>query len=166
MTLGSLVMASGDERAVMPEGLTGAGLRVAVVSARWNQEIIERLAAGVERGLTELGVTDIDWVSVPGSFEIPLAAKVVAESGKVDAVVCIGAVIRGETTHYELVSEGAATGILQSQLSTKVPIAFGLVTVENQTQALARSEGPGGHNVGEESAQVAVEMARLCQEWA
>ena len=159
-------MASGDERAQAPQGLSGEGLRIAVVQARWNAEIIERLAAGVERGLDDLGVTDIDWVSVPGSFEIPLAAKVVAKSGRIDAVVCIGAVIRGETTHYEIVSEAAADGILESQLETGVPIAFGLVTVENHEQALARSEGAGGHNVGEESALVAVEMARLCQAWA
>lgn len=159
-------MASGDDRAGVPEGISGEGLRVAVVAARWNREIVDRLAEGVERGLADLGVTDVEHVSVPGCFEIPLAAKVIAASGRADAVVCIGAVIRGETTHYELVSEGAAEGILQAQLSTNVPVAFGLVTVENQEQALARSEGPGGHNVGEESALVAVEMARLCQHWA
>lgn len=159
-------MASGDERAGVPEGIDGVGLRVAVVAARWNQEVVDRLSAGVDRGLADLGVTDIEHVSVPGCFEIPLAAKVIALSDRVDAVVCIGAVIRGETTHYELVSEGAAEGILQAQLTTKVPVAFGLVTVENQEQALARSEGPGGHNVGEESALVAVEMARLCEHWA
>ena len=136
-----------------------------LVRARWNTEIVDRLADGVHRGLTELGVTDVEEVSVPGCFEIPLAAKAVAESGRVDAVVCIGAVIRGETTHYELVSEGAAEGILRAQLDTGTPIAFGLVTVENDQQALARSEGPGGHNVGEESALVAVEMCRLVQAW-
>lgn len=158
-------MASGDERAEAPEDLSGEGLRVAVVRARWNADIIGRLADGVQRGLSDLGVADVAWVSVPGSFEIPLAAKVIAMSGRVDAVVCIGAVIRGETTHYELVSEAAAEGILNAQLETQVPIAFGLVTVENHEQAMARSEGPGGHNVGEESALVAVEMARLCQAW-
>jgi len=75
-------------------------------------------------------------------------------------------VIRGETTHYELVSEGAATGVQRVQLDTGVPIAFGLVTVENDEQALARSEGPGGHNVGEEAALVAVQMARLVADWS
>ena len=158
-------MASGDDRAAVPEGLTGEGLKVALVRARWNTEIVGRLADGVHRGLAELGVTDVEEISVPGCFEIPLAAKAVAESGRIDAIVCIGAVIRGETTHYELVSEGAAEGILRAQLDTGTPIAFGLVTVENDQQALARSEGPGGHNVGEESALVAVEMCRLVQNW-
>lgn len=159
-------MASGDQRATTPEEVDGAGLRVAIVRARWNDGIVERLAQGVHRGLADLGVTEISEVAVPGCFEIPLAAKAVAESGRIDAVVCIGAVIRGETTHYELVSEGAAEGILRAQLDTGVPIAFGLVTVENDDQALARSEGPGGHNVGEEAALVAVEMTRLVQTWS
>ncbi len=154
-------MASGDNRAHLLEGLSGEGLRIALVSARWNTEIVGRLADGVRRGLGDLGVTDLVEHTVPGCFEIPLAARAIARSGRVDAIVCVGAVIRGETTHYELVSEGAASGIMTAQLETGVPMAFGLVTVENQAQALARSEGPGGHNVGEEAAVVAVEMARL-----
>ena len=89
----------------------------------------------------------------------------VASSGRADAIITIGAVIRGETTHYELVSEGAADGVQRVQLDTGVPIAFGLVTVENMEQALARSEGAGGHNVGEEAALVAVQMARIAEEW-
>ena len=115
--------------------------------------------------LLHLGIPfdDIVIETVPGSFEIPMGASILARSGKVDAIVTIGAVIRGETTHYELVSEGAANGVQQVQLTTGIPVAFGLVTVENHAQALARSEGPGGHNVGEEAAMVAVEMARLCQ---
>lgn len=159
-------MASGDERALAPDGLDGTGLRVVIVRARWNTRIVERLTAGVRRGLSELGVDDVTEVSVPGCFELPLAAKAIASSGRADAVVCVGAVIRGETTHYELVSEGAATGIMAAQLETGVPIAFGLVTVENETQAVARSEGPGGHNVGEESALVAIEMARMVADWS
>lgn len=159
-------MASGDLRADVPSDLDGAGLRIVIVRARWNTEIVQRLADGVERGLADLGVTDVETVSVPGSFEIPMAARIVAHSGRADAIVAIGAVIRGETTHYELVSEGAAEGLQQVQLTTGVPCAFGLVTVENETQALARSEGPGGHNVGEESALVAVEMARLSESWS
>ena len=90
-----------------------------------------------------------------------MGARILAASGTVDAVVCLGVVIRGETTHYEIVSEEAARGIQQLQLDSGVPIAFGLLTVENEAQALARSEGPGGHNVGEEAALVAVEMAQL-----
>jgi len=154
-------MASGDERAEIPAGLDGEGLTVGVVRARWNDEIVERLAQGVSRGLEALKVAGVIEVSVPGSFEVPLAAKYLAESGRVDAVICLGVVIRGETTHYELVSEEAARGVMDVQLSSGVPVAFGLLTVEDEAQAMARSEGPGGHNVGEEAALVGVEMARL-----
>jgi len=161
-------MASGDHRADVPEDLDGVGLRIGLVRSRWNADIVERLCAGVERGLLHLGIPfdDILVETVPGSFEIPMACSVLARSGEVDAIVTIGVVIRGETTHYELVSEGAAQGIQQVQLATGVPIAFGLLTVEDHHQALARSEGPGGHNVGEEAALVAVEMARLAQRHA
>lgn len=158
-------MASGDERAAAPEGIDGSGLRIAVISARWNSEIVGRLNDGVRRGLSSLGVERVEHVSVPGCFEIPFAARAAALSGKVDAIVCVGAVIRGETTHYELVAGECGRGIQQVQLETGVPVAFGVLTVENETQALARSEGPGHHNVGEESALVAVEMARLAQTW-
>lgn len=158
-------MAAGDQRAVAPGDLDGTGLRIGLVRSRWNDDIVERLCAGVERGLLHLGIPfdDIIIETVPGSFEIPMGTSILARSGRVDAIVTIGAVIRGETTHYELVSEGAAQGVQQVQLSTGIPVAFGLVTVENHDQALARSEGPGGHNVGEEAAMVAVEMARLAQ---
>lgn len=161
-------MASADERALSPEGLDGVGLRIGLVKARWNSEIVDRLDAGVERGLLHLGVpaSDIVVAAVPGSFEVPMGASILARSGQVDAVIAIGCVIRGETTHYELVSEGAAAGIQQVQLTTGVPVAFGLLTVENLDQALARSEGPGGHNVGEDAALVAVEMARLAGRFA
>lgn len=158
-------MASGDDRAAVPAELDGVGLRIGLVRSRWVSDIVDRLCTGVERGLLHLGIPfdDIVMETVPGSFEIPMACRILARSGEVDAIVAIGAVIRGETTHYELVSVGAANGIQQVQLETGIPIAFGLVTVENMDQALARSEGPGGHNVGEEAALVAVEMARLAQ---
>ncbi|HEX2576482.1 MAG TPA: 6,7-dimethyl-8-ribityllumazine synthase [Aquihabitans sp.] len=141
--------------------LDGAGLRIAVVAARWNSHITVRLLEGVHRGLDAAGVDPaavvVDWV--PGAFELPLAAKTWALSGRVDGVICLGCVIRGETTHYESVAGECASGIQQAQLETGVPIAFGALTVENLDQALARSEGPGGHNVGEDGATVAVEMA-------
>ncbi|MDZ7674218.1 MAG: 6,7-dimethyl-8-ribityllumazine synthase [Acidimicrobiales bacterium] len=158
-------MASGDDRAAAPDGLDGTGLRIGLVKARWNAEIVDRLEAGVDRGLLHLGVpaSDIVVESVPGSFEVPMGARILATSGEVDAIVTIGCVIRGETTHYELVSEGAASGVQRVQLDTGVPIAFGLVTVETRDQALARSDGPGGHNVGESAAAVAVEMARMAR---
>lgn len=158
-------MGTAEQRAEIPEDLDGVGLRIGLVRARWNTDIVDRLCAGVERGLLHLGVPfdDIVIESVPGSFEVPMACSILARSGEVDAIVTVGAVIRGETTHYELVSEGAARGVQQVQLDTGIPVAFGLVTVESHEQALARSEGPGGHNVGEEAALVAVEMARLKQ---
>lgn len=159
-------MASGDDRAALPEDLDGAGLRIGVARARWNAGIVEHLAAGVDRGLKSLAVTNVVSVEVPGCFELPLAAKLLAQSGDVDAVICIGAVIRGETTHYELVAGECGRGIQQAQLDTGVPILFGVLTVENLDQAAARAQGPGGHNVGEEAAQGAVEMALLASRLA
>ncbi len=159
-------MASGDERAATPDDLNGAGLRIALIRARWNEAIVHRLVEGARRGLANHGVTDIEEHSVPGCYEIPLAAKVIAQSRTVDGIICVGAVIRGETTHYEIVSEECARGIQQVQLETGVPVAFGVLTVENEAQAFARSEGPGGHNVGEESALVTIEMAALVRRWS
>jgi 6,7-dimethyl-8-ribityllumazine synthase len=158
-------MAEGSDRASAPEGIDAAGLRVGVVRTRWNPRVVDRLAEGVERGLKALGVVadDIVEVSVPGSFEIPFAARALAKSGKIDAVVCIGSVMRGETSHYDLVAGECARGIQDVQLATGVPIGFGVLATEDERQALARSEGPGGHNVGEEAAQAAVEMARIAQ---
>jgi 6,7-dimethyl-8-ribityllumazine synthase len=155
---------SGDQDKAAPDpDLSGEGLRIGVVRARWNADIVGRLAEGVGRGLAALGVdpADVVDVTVPGSFELPMGARILAASGEVDAVICLGSVIRGETTHYELVSGESAAGIQQVQLTTGVPVAFGVLTTEDRDQALARSEGPGGHNVGEDSAVVAVEMARL-----
>jgi len=158
-------MAEGSDRASAPGGIDGTGLRVGVVRARWNPGVVERLAEGVERGLKALGVVadDIMELSVPGSFEIPFGARALAVSGLVDAVVCIGSVIRGETTHYDIVAGECARGVQQVQLTTGVPVAFGVLATEDERQALARSEGPGGHNVGEEAALVAVEMARVAR---
>jgi 6,7-dimethyl-8-ribityllumazine synthase len=158
---------AGDHRAEGVPGpvLDGAGLRVAVVGARWNSEITVRLLDGVRRGLAAAGVADADVTEdwVPGAFELPLAAKAWAGSGRIDAVICLGCVIRGETTHYEAVAGECARGIQDAQLETGIPIAFGALTVENLDQALARSEAPGGHNVGEDAAAVVVEMARLVE---
>jgi 6,7-dimethyl-8-ribityllumazine synthase len=161
-------VAEGGARAGAPDGLDGAGLRIGLVRARWNAGIVDRLAEGTERGLKDLGVApdDVVEVSVPGSFEIPLGARALASSGRVDAVICIGAVIRGETSHYDIVAGECAHGVQQVQLTTGVPVAFGVLTTEDEAQALARSEGPGGHNVGEEAAAVAVEMARMVERFA
>ena len=151
-------MASGDHRAEAAH-IDGSGVAVGIISARWNSDIVDRLVEGARRGLHDLGVTQIVHETVPGAFELPFAAKVLAQSGSVDALVVVGAVIRGETTHYELVAGECGRGIMDVQLGTGVPIGMGVLTVENTAQAEKRSEGPGGHNVGEEAAQVAVELA-------
>lgn len=158
-------MTAGDQGAAPSVGLSGEGLRIGVVRARWNAHIVDRLAQGVGRGLAALGVDPADVVdeTVPGSFELPMGASILARSGRVDAVICLGSVIRGETTHYELVAGEAAAGIQQVQLGTGVPVAFGILTTEDEAQALARSGGPGEHNVGADTAVVAVEMARLAE---
>ncbi len=143
--------------------LDGRGMRVAVVCGRFNDHVTTRLLDGVTRGLAATGVPagDVEVVWVPGAFEIPLAAKAFAESGRVDAVIGVGCVIRGETSHYETVAGECAAGIQRAQLATGVPIVFGVLTTEDLDQALARSEDAGGHNVGEEGAATAVEMVAL-----
>jgi len=154
----------GDERVPEPD-LDGAGkgLRVAVVCGRFNSHVTLRLLEGVRRGLAACGVLDDDVVEVwvPGAFEIPLAAKTHAATGRWDAVVCVGSVIRGETAHFEYVAGQCAQGIQAAGLETGVPVVFGVLTTEDLDQALERSEGEGGHNVGEEGARTAIEMARL-----
>lgn len=143
--------------------LDGAGFRAVVLASRWNSEITLRLLDGARRGLDEAGVdpSDVEVEWVPGAFELPLAARAWALSDRVDGIVCIGCVIRGETTHYESVAGECAAGIQRVQLDTGVPVAFGVLTVEDAAQAFARSEGPGGHNVGEDGARVVVEMSNV-----
>ncbi|MDG1188396.1 MAG: 6,7-dimethyl-8-ribityllumazine synthase [Ilumatobacter sp.] len=152
-------MASGTERATMLD-LDASHLHIAIIATRWNQQIVDRLITGAERALAAVGATH-RLVTVPGAFELPFAAQSVISSGTVDALVVLGAVIRGETTHYELVSEGCAAGIMQVQLTQGTPIGMGVLTVENDAQAFARSEPAGGHNVGEEATSAAIEMALL-----
>ncbi|MEY2570254.1 MAG: 6,7-dimethyl-8-ribityllumazine synthase [Acidimicrobiaceae bacterium] len=143
--------------------LDGRALRVAVVCGRFNDHVTVRLLDGVRRGLAGAGVAvnAVTEVWVPGAFEIPLTAKTFALAGSVDAVVCIGSVIRGDTAHFDFVAGQCAQGIQQVGLETGIPIVFGVLTTEDLDQALARSQAPGGHNVGEESARTAVEMATL-----
>lgn len=157
-------MASGDERPQPPSELDGSGLRIGVVRAEWNSALVDRLIEGVQRGLAATTAALVGPVSVPGCFELPLACRALALSDNVDAIVASGVVIRGETTHYEIVSEAAASGIQAVQLETGMPIAFGVLTVESVEQALERSQGAGKHNVGEEAAFVSVQMARLLEE--
>lgn len=154
-------MATPDDRATAPP-LDAHHLTIGVITARWNREIVERLESGAQRAIEATGAARRD-VTVPGAFELPFASQTLIASGTVDAVVVLGAVIRGETTHYELVADGCASGIMQVQLSTAVPIGMGVLTVENENQALARSEPAGGHNVGEEATLAAIEMALLAE---
>jgi len=146
----------------LPE-LDGKGLRIAIACARFNDHVTMRLLEGARRGLAECRVAerDVTEVWVPGAFELPLVAKTFAESGEVDAVICLGCVIRGETAHFEHVAGQAAAGIQRAALDTGVPVVFGVLTTENLDQALARSDDGDGENAGEDGARTAVEMARL-----
>jgi 6,7-dimethyl-8-ribityllumazine synthase len=139
----------------------GTGRRVALVCGRFNDHITVRLLAGARAALAGAGVADDDvhvtWV--PGAFEVPIAAKTWAESGRVDAVVGLGAVIRGETGHYDFVAGECARGIQDAQLATGVPIVFGVLTTENLEQALERSGD--GDDKGAESALTALEMVAV-----
>ena len=135
-----------------------SGLKVAIVAARFNAEITERLIAGAQEALR--GLAEVSLFQVPGAFEIPLAAKQAALSKRFDAIVAIGCVIRGETAHFEYISHVASTGIAQVSLETGVPVTFGVLTVDTDEQAMARSV-PGGDNKGYHAAQAAVEMVRI-----
>lgn len=147
---------------VLEGSLDGGGLRVCIVVARWNEFVTRRLLEGAERCLGERGLRkdDVTVAWVPGAFEIPTAARWAANSGNYDAVICIGAVIRGETAHFEYVAGGAAEGIGAVSRETGVPVIFGVLTVDNVEQALSRCGGKDGHK-GEEAAQAAIEMANL-----
>lgn len=142
--------------------LKGEDLRIAVVVARFNEDITKRLLRGALGALEEHGVQDPDVLWVPGSLELPVTALTLAEKGGHDAIVCLGCVIRGETYHFEVVAGQAAAGIMQVQLDTGVPVAFGVLTTEDKEQALARS-GPK-NNKGAEAAEAAIEMANLLRE--
>ncbi len=142
--------------------MDGRGLRVAVVSARFNEVITRQLTTGAVETLERHGVKDEDisvaWVL--GAFELPVVAKAFAESGQYDAVICLGAVIRGETDHYHMVANQAAGGIGAVGRDTGVPTIFGVLTTENIDQALNRSGGKSG-NLGSHSAVAAIETALL-----
>jgi len=141
----------------------GRGLRVAIAASRFNDHITVRLLEGARRGLATCGVHagDVAETWVPGAFELPFAAQTLATSNRFDAVICVGCVIRGDTYHFEVVAEQCASGVQRVALDTGMPVMFGVLTTETLEQALERSEPAGGHNVGEEAALGAVEMARL-----
>ena len=140
--------------------LDGAGLRLAVVVSRFNEGVTSRLLAGALEAVRKHGVSEHEVVIVPGSFELPLAAKRLAETRRYDAIVCLGAVIRHETDHYEHVAREAAAGIQRAALETGVPCIFGVLTTEREEQALERAGGKHG-NKGFEAVEFAIEMAKL-----
>jgi 6,7-dimethyl-8-ribityllumazine synthase len=142
--------------------LRGDGLRVALVCARFNDFITDRLLAGARDGLIRHGVDEASLTEVwaPGAFELPLVAKRLASSGEYDAVICLGAVIRGATGHYDFVAGNCASGIAQVQLETGVPVIFGVLTTETIEQAIERAGTKAG-NKGWDSALAALEMAEL-----
>ena len=144
------------------EGLSGAGLRIGIVQARFNAHIGDRLRDGCMAELQRLGVADddVEIITVPGALEIPLALKALAQSDEFDALIALGCVIRGETYHFELVCNESARGITQVQLDQMVPVANAILTVENQAQAEARI------SKGAEAARVAIEMALMLDDLA
>jgi 6,7-dimethyl-8-ribityllumazine synthase len=138
----------------------GRGCRVAVVVARYNDFVTDRLQAGALEALTCAGVPadDVDVVSVPGSYEIPQAARFAAVTRRYDAVVCLGCLIRGETAHFDYISSAVSQGIMTAALETGVPMTFGVLTTNSAEQALERV-APGPANKGWEAAMAAVELA-------
>ena len=147
--------------------LTAAGFRFAIVVSRFNAFITERLLNGAVDALTRAGAkaAEIDVVRVPGAIEIPLAAQKLAETERYDAIVCLGAVIRGETPHFEYVCAESSRGVAKSSLRTGIPLSYGILTVENLEQAVDRAGLKSG-NKGFEAAMSAVEMANLIRKIA
>ena len=139
-----------------------SGLRFAVVVSRFNQVISVKLLDACSAELIRCGARpeDIDVAWVPGAFEIPMAARALASSGRYDALVTLGSVIRGETPHFDYVCRGVADGLREVMRDTALPVGFGVLTTDDAEQALARAGGEKG-NKGEEAARAAIEMARL-----
>ena len=137
-------------------------LRVAIVRSAFNAEVVDGLAAGARKALLDAGAkaTDLVELVVPGALELPLAARAAARSGRFHAVVALGAVIRGETDHYEHVARAATDGLLRASLDTGVPVGFGVLTVREEAHALARA-APREGNKGAEAARAAVAMVHL-----
>lgn len=147
--------------------LVGTGLRVGIVAGRFNELIVSKLVGGALDALKRHSVEDeqVDVAWVPGAFEIPLIAKKMAESGRYDAVVTLGAVIRGSTPHFDYVCNETAKGVASLSLSTGIPVIFGVLTTDNIEQAIERAGTKAG-NKGWEAATAAIEMANLSRQFA
>jgi 6,7-dimethyl-8-ribityllumazine synthase len=145
--------------------LEGRGLRVAVIASRFNHPISLRLVEGCRARLLELGCESPDLYWVPGAFELPLLARALADTTRYHALVALGAVVRGTTPHFDYVCRGVTDGLAALSRERRMPVAFGVLTVDHVRQALDRAARPGepGRNKGRESADVAVEMARLLE---
>jgi 6,7-dimethyl-8-ribityllumazine synthase len=142
----------------------GADRRIALCVARFYDELADKLEAGARAALKDAEVQDVDRFDVPGAFELPLAAKYAAQSGRYAAVVCLGAVIRGATDHYDYVCAEAARGIQQVQLETGVPCGFGLLTVDTMEQALERVAGGSKRDTGRHAAEAVLASLAIGQE--
>jgi 6,7-dimethyl-8-ribityllumazine synthase len=142
--------------------VVATGCRFAIVVARFNEEITSGLLSGARAALLEAGVSDDDvaLVHVPGAFEIPVAALRVAQTGRFDAIICLGCLIKGDTMHFEYIAEATSQGIMNVSITTGVPVAFGVLTTMTDEQAAIRS-APGDGNKGREAALAAIEMATL-----
>jgi 6,7-dimethyl-8-ribityllumazine synthase len=143
------------------KSLSATGLHIAIIASRYNPQVCEGLLSGALQELARLGLPKekVPIHRVPGAFELPFLAKLLAEQNQVDALICLGAVIRGETAHFDYVCAGATQGLQQAMLTTGIPIAFGLLTTDTAEQAMARASD-NEHNKGLEAAQTAVEMAQ------
>lgn len=146
---------------------SGAGLCIAIVVARFNRSVTESLLDGALEGLRAHGVAEdaVDVLRVPGAFEITVAAEHCAATGRYAAIVCLGAVVRGETPHFEFISREVSRGVNDVACRHRIPVAFGVLTTDNMEQALARA-GEGHGNKGYEAAVTALEMAALLREHA
>ena len=140
-------------------------MRFAIVVGRFYEELAERLVASARAVFEEAGAEAVDVFDVPGAFELPLAALTIAQSGRYAGIACLGAVIRGETSHYEYVCGEAARGIQEVMLRTGVPCGFGVLTVENLDQALVRSGG-GKRDEGADAAEAVLALARIRTDFA
>ena len=150
---------------VLEGNLVAEGIKVAIIASRFNEFITSKLVGGAVDGLKRHNVNedDISVAWVPGAFEIPLIAKKAAESGKYDAVICVGAVIRGSTSHYDFVCSEVSKGIAQVSLSSNIPVLFGVLTTDTIEQAIERAGTKAG-NKGYDCALSAIEMVNLIKE--
>ncbi|MBR1815598.1 MAG: 6,7-dimethyl-8-ribityllumazine synthase [Lachnospiraceae bacterium] len=147
---------------ILEGNMVADGIKIGIVASRFNEFIVSKLISGAEDGLIRHGVNedDITLAWVPGAFEIPVIAKKMASSGKYDAVICLGAVIRGATSHYDYVCNEVSKGIAAASMETGVPVMFGIVTTENIEQAIERAGTKAG-NKGYDCALGAIEMINL-----